>query len=348
MSDIFHGSQLESGLFQRVRTWRDAIPSLVLVDSLRVAGSPLLVTGVWIVLGLQDWLLTRLPGGPPLFPTRVDGPFGALTLPGLPETAPLGRELIRGLLLAALWLVPAALIARAGACYAAGRSQTLLDHGRVVAGRWANLLMTLLIPAVAVAALAGLLVVVGIACRLGGSWSVAPILSALVALPIATVAGTIAAGAVFAVPLAIVATVIERQPDSFDAISRGYEYLLRRPVHLALNLLGCVALLAVIGLLAEAITRAAIGVSAYALRIGSGTDVTTAWLLPMLTRFASAVVWTAAWGLVGATYLVMRQATSDQEVEDITVSAVDQQPPTMPSLVTKADESVSADGPSGG
>jgi len=52
----------------------------------------------------------------------------------------------------------------------------------------------------------------------------------------------------------------------------------------------------------------------------------------LLGHLPFAVAITAAWGQVGAIYLLMRQAANDQEIEDIAVSPVDTRVADMPTL----------------
>ena len=62
-------------------------------------------------------------------------------------------------------------------------------------------------------------------------------IAALLAIP----CGVLVFGANFAVPLGWAAMAVEREPDPLDALSRGYEYLYRRPLQLVMYLpsVGC-------------------------------------------------------------------------------------------------------------
>ena len=63
---------------------------------------------------------------------------------------------------------------------------------------------------------------------------------------LAVPAGLLAFGALFAIPLALVAMVNESDPDLFDSLSRGYEYLMRRPLSIVWYSLVCILLIYVI------------------------------------------------------------------------------------------------------
>src|SRR5690606_19535991 len=75
MSDTFSGYELESGILQRARQWRDLLPILVLAHALRVAGSPLYV-GLSLVAVLITDILAGI-GGVALRPGGFAGPGGA-------------------------------------------------------------------------------------------------------------------------------------------------------------------------------------------------------------------------------------------------------------------------------
>lgn len=374
MNEVFEGNRLETGVLQRARQWRDAIPALVLIDALRVAGSPLHVAGIWLTLALQAWFVALAVERPAAGPRPAETAVGSKLLvepsPGLqfrfvtPAETAVERERLAanraaaatgvaprvwpepfttlglargsGLLAASLllWLLPAAVVARAGACYVAGRPQSLTLHVRTVVSRWKALLGLLAILLGATLLLLGGLTLIGTLGRLasGGAGEWLAMAAAIVALPLAILTGLFTAGAVIALPLALVAVVIEKQHDAFDSLSRGYEYLFRRPIHLAFYVVGSAALLVVIGIAANAIAFAARTLGGAALAFGSGGDLSSRAMAGCLSSFPSAIVVTAALGLIGAIYLLMRQAANDQEIEDIAVSPVDLREPELPVL----------------
>lgn len=364
MSEVFEGNELETGVLQRVRRWRDAIPALVLVDALRVAGSPLSIGLVWVTLGVHRWLMgwgqpadiAWLPAGfsdPALgfgwitsltpFPDgAAGGGLAAATSAGGWATA-LGYA--RLVVLGLLWLVPIAILARAGACYAAGRPQPLSWHLGGVLRRYGKLVEAVLLPIVAVA-----ICLLGIVA-LGGVGRLADVpwlgwvggLVTLAAVPLAVFAGLLIAFSIVAVPLAIVAVVLEKQPDAVDSLSRGYEYSTRRLAHLAGYSLLAGILVGLVLFVGSWLAIAAAWAGGWGLRFGSGSDSLAAGLASCLALLPSAMAITALWGQIGAIYLLMRQAANDQEIEDIAVTAYDMRPDGLPSL--QVPEAASADAP---
>jgi len=322
--ETFAGYDLESGVLQRVRRWRDAIPALVLIDALRVAGSPLYVGLFWIALSA----LSCLPHS-----HSID-----FTSSGLPRSVfqPAGQFAWWSLVWAAsvigIGILPAALVARAGACYAAGRMQSFTENGRITLARWLRLLVIPIVPLAITAGLSIVMIAAGAFGRISGIGSMVVEATAIAALPIAILIGLIAGGAVVAVPLAITAAVLEKQSDVLDSLSRGYEYLFRRPVYLAFYGVCAFVLVAIVWQLANWVAAAALSIGGWGLRIGSGEAAAPRWFQWLLVRLPWAVANTAAWGQVGAIYLLMRKAANDQEIEDITVSPIDTKAADMPTL----------------
>jgi hypothetical protein len=320
-TDEFSGHDLEKGVLQRVRQWRDAIPALALIDALRVAGSPIYVGFVWAAL-----MLDAVSGGLSAIYLTAWDPFGFDS----PATG-VHRWLISGLSVVSAAIL-SALIGRAGACYAAGRAQSFLQNFRVVAGRCVWLVAILVTPAVFVAAFALILVVAGAIRRLGDAGEVLMEGATFLALPVAVMIGLIVAGSLLAVPLALVALAVEKQSDVFDSLSRGYEYVYRRPMHLAFYLACGSAMTGLVWILAYSIAFAGMAIGYFAIGIGAGVPADPGLFSLGLAMLPAAITMTAAWGLIGATYLLMRQAANQQELEDIAISDVDTAKPELPSL----------------
>ncbi|HBJ39099.1 MAG TPA: hypothetical protein DDZ51_31005 [Planctomycetaceae bacterium] len=320
----FSGYDLETGVLQRMRRWRDAIPVLVLIDALRVAGSPLYVSVFWIAVSIIS-----------LMPLTWWMEFPGETLPRLHIDGPAD---FRGwpFFLAVGWIaigtLPAGLAARAGGCYAAGRSQSFTENGRVTIVRWLRLFAIVLTPVGITTGLSVVMLAAGTFGRIGsiGHWVVEA--TAILALPTAILIGLIAAGAIVAVPLAIAAAVLEKQPDVLDSLSRGYEYLYRRPAYLFFCSVFAAILIVIVWQLATLVAGAAISIGGWGLRVGSGQASAPQGYRWLLVRLPIAVALTAAWGQIGAIYLLMRQAANDQEVEDIATSPIDTQSAEMPTL----------------
>jgi len=335
MSDQFSGYDLESGFLYRVRQWRDAMPVLALVPALRVAGSPTYVGWGWLVVLAGGWLNAQFWN------------FSFADLLAADETGnwalskSLGawQQWLAIVAIVLIAILPAMIVSRAGACYAAGRFQSFSQHACIAFGHVRQSLVSLILTLGIVIGLASVIAIGGLVGRWRGS--VGSILAegvGVLLIPVAILAGLIAAGAVVAVPLALTAMVIEKQSDALDSLSRGYEYLYRRPIHLLFFSLVSLVLLAIAWVMATAVSAAAILIGEMALRIGSGAEAPKLWVL-ILARLPLAVTLTAGWGQIGAIYLLLRQAANDQEIEDIAVSEVDLRPADMPTLRTSSDSS---------
>lgn len=407
MSEVFEGNRLESGMLQRVRRWRDAIPALVLVESLRVAGSPIHVGLAWLTLAVQELVFfvfnwaSRGGDAGAGHESHAAGVFDGRTIDGraiegkvvdiatmdlpvreapvdvathddpphdvavpdvpvveLPMTGWYGRieglgdwpfgdlvERIAGLgpwwgtlavvVLAMVWVVPVSLAARAGACYAAGRPQAFSNHLGVVRGRVMTLLGVILLPLLMVGAIG---VVLGLIGKVAGWIADLPIglipvwMLVVLALPFAIVAGVILAGAWVAVPLGLAGAAIEKQEDAFDALSRGYEYLLRRPVHLVVYGGVCWLLVKLMLFAGGMVVASASLVVDASIGWGGRFPEFASLVAGVLSRLPLGFGIAAAWGLIGGLYLLMRQAANDQEIEDIPVSPIDMRPTELPTL----------------
>ncbi len=356
MSDQFSGYDLETGILQRVRRWRDALPILILPLALRVAGSPL-----YVGLCLVAVLITRgiLAGAEP----AAGGPIAALayafSFSGAmvwshvlsPLAAMLGlltdfrwvdqtrtEDLLRLLALVAVWGLPAATLARAGACYAAGRDQSFLQNTAVALRRLFWVWSIAVLPVVAVLGLSLVMFVTGLLERLGRGGLWLSEWAALLSLPLVILVGLLAAGALVAVPLAWAAMTVEKRSDSIDSLSRGYEYLYRRPVQLVWYGLCGYGLTMIVFLIAVAVSSAGLVLATAAARAGSGNEAGQAWLQWIVGHLPLAVAAAAMWGLVGAVYLLMRQSANQQEIEDIAVSPVELRAAEMPTLQTATSE----------
>ena len=358
------GHDLESGVLSRLREWTDIFPWLRLGRTLRLAGSPpvlLIVSAalfVWLlVLGLFDVRPLGRPGqllvGPRISDQVLlnDSVFtesirlgGLPMLAGLPsrlldsnslrQAEPLhgGFRLLICLVSLLIWTPVLLLLLRQGALLTAGREMTGLGESlkfvlrRTPAGWWAAF-----IPFVCVALLAIPIVLAGwLEHALGGisilAWPLSLVL-VLLAIP----CGLLAFGAAFAVPLSWAAIANEPVPDPLDALSRGYEYLYRRPLQLALYTLIGAVVLWVVMLLATGISGSALGIAGRCL--GSGPLVggnvgalpegeivgpSLAARTAVLLLFVPVIVTiTLFWGLLGGVYLLLRRDAGGQEVEDL-------------------------------
>jgi hypothetical protein len=144
-----------------------------------------------------------------------------------------------------------------------------------------------------------------------------------VTVPFSILIGMIAGGGLVAAPLAVAAMVVEKQADLLDCLSRGYEYLFRRPVYLAFYTFCSAILVTLVCQLAVVVTNFSVAIGGWGLQIGMGESEPPTSFRWLLMRLPVAVFLAAVWGQIGAIYLLMRQVANDQELEDIAISAVD-------------------------
>jgi len=144
-------------------------------------------------------------------------------------------------------------------------------------------------------------------------------------IPFALAASLIGFGSLAAIPLAWAAISLERDGNAFDGISRGYEYVLRRPLQLVgYGLLGLVAVLilsrlaAGVGqvgwMLVESATTSGLGASDADPATGNSIPRWTQAVLLLLPKIA---VVTVGWSLVSWLYLLLRRSANSQEIEDL-------------------------------
>ncbi len=146
-----------------------------------------------------------------------------------------------------LWLPSALVLVRQGALLSAGRPMVSLRRGYSIALRQTPMAcLVATVPLICVVTIALSILLFGWLARLTGAIPGADHLWAVIVVLIAIPCGFLAFGANVAVPLAWSAAANERDCDALDSLSRGYEYLMRRPLHLACYGLIAVLILAVI------------------------------------------------------------------------------------------------------
>lgn len=337
MSEPFSGHDIEAGLLQRVRSWRDLFPPLGLIPALRVAGSPLHVL-MWL-----GWLILIQC----LLVQFTDIPFPKLQWLSLRsaeaslETSSLADQLVTisirdwvilGII-ELLSIFPAAISMRAGALYTAGRDgEGFGDTVKLTLNRWKTLLQVSLLPWVCILGLALPLLLVAAASRIPTvGRAIAESLGLLVS-PLLLVIGILAAGAMFAIPLALASTAVEKRDDGFDALSRGYEYVLRRPVQTVVYFISSLLLMLLVGAIFTLISIAAISVAGTALSlVNDHLAMLSVWEM-IFTTLPLAAVATTKTALFGAMYLLLRYDANSQEIEQIETSASDRKKPSLPTL----------------
>jgi hypothetical protein len=338
MSENFKGHDPESGLLQRARTWRDVLPQLVMLNSLRVAGSPLFV-GLWLIVATIDFAL--LSAGQVVLPAQLrEGLLGIASGPASKVAEALNdwSPLKMGLLLVAILiaLIPMALTMRAGAIYAAGREGESVTAGvKFVAARFLTLLTVFALPIVCSVGLLVPIAANALVERVPGVGTALSELVAVVTVPFAILLGLIAAGTAIAIPLGWAAVAIEKRNDAFDALSRGYEYLYRRPVQCFLGIVLNVLLTSLVSAIAFAVATASSLGCSLVYRLFSGEQQLPVVMQIALGNLPVAVAFAAWFANLGALYLLLRQFANQQEIEDIAVSEVDRRGQGLPKFKPK-------------
>jgi hypothetical protein len=231
-----------------------------------------------------------------------------------------------------VWTPIALLVMRQGALLTAGRSMAGLREALgIAASRVPRAWMAALVPTLCVAVIALPIFLLGLAGTWVGKVELLETVAAMAMALIAILAGVLAFGAHFAVPLGWAAIATESNPDPLDSLSRGYEYLLRRPLSLvAYGLLSAILTL-VVTALASGIASAAVVVVAGVLQYSGDSQPLLERTANILHWFPVAVAVTLAWGLVGGVYLLLRRDAGGQEVEDVWIPPSEPAPP-LPSL----------------
>ncbi|MGB7346552.1 MAG: hypothetical protein WBD20_20190 [Pirellulaceae bacterium] len=332
--EIHTGYDYESGFLMRARQWTDLLPWLRLVRVMRVAGSPPLVLLVAITFavwfsGHVNFFRDSVSSG--LSAKAIEKSLASRdTLAVLPryiqlmiptdvfqlESRGSWWEPFAAMLWSLLiWLPTTLLLMRQGGLLTAGRPMMgFVDAGKFAIRRSPYALVIAFVPLLCVLFICLALAVLGWVSR-AGDWIAYP-LSILTAI-IALACGLLAFGANIATPLGWAALANEKEPDPLDALSRGYEYLYRRPLQLVIHGLAGMVILFVVTTLAALVAVSAVNVSNYALALSGAPKETIVSTALMLSFFPSVVAVTLFWSIVGGVYLLMRYDANGQEVEDI-------------------------------
>ncbi len=347
-SGEFHtGYDLESGLLARFREWTDLFPWLRLGRTLRVAGSPLMVGLVALTFilwwSVQVWIVQQMPeaagfgyrNAPPIVESLL-----AYTSQWIPISAfswdqgeidfvTASAVIVWGLL---VWTPIVLYLLRQGALLTAGRELVGLELGlrraiRLTPIGW----LIALVPLACVLVFGLMILVAGWLARLiaGISFLEAPL--ALLVVIIAIPAGLLGFGAYIAIPLGWAALANEKDPDALDALSRGYEYLYRRPLKVAWYAFLSTLILLIITAITASIAEVASWV-VIAVLGAAGTEAGFAdRVIGMLAFYPLVVGMALFWALVGGVYLLLRYDAGQQEIEDLWQPSPKPEPP-LPQL----------------
>ncbi|TWU35129.1 hypothetical protein [Novipirellula artificiosorum] len=336
---VHTGHDLEVGILSRVREWVDLFGWLRLVRTLRFAGSPTMVSlsvltlMVWwlgpycvsherLQLAAIDGSATSLMHASNDSLTQLTGYFrgiNATTLfhPGLADRSLLacGGSILWTLL---VWAPAALVFARQGALLTAGRSMMpIAEASRMAVKRSPSAWIAALVPFACVLMMAVMIFAVAWGTRLAPESLAVQIPGAIFIALLSIPCGLLAFGANVAVPLAWSALSNEKDPDSLDSLSRGYEYLYRRPLHLLIHLAVAWVLLMVVALLATTVALTAALISWTVLDLAAAPAELSGWVGQILSILPIASCFAFAWALIGGVYLLMRHEAGGQQVEDL-------------------------------
>ena len=339
--ELHRGHDLETGLLARLRDWTDLLGWLRLVRTLRIAASPTMVgmvaTAFAIWLTLTSALSPRIdtvPNG--ATPSAWGIPHGTLDVfsslhpviwlvdPRKDESTNLTRLLLNFVFATLLWTPLLLILTRQGARLTAGlEMESLTTLARRSITRTPIAWLIPLVPIACATVLA--LPAFGLAWCLRVSesiWVIQLFLGVLLVLGMMPV-GLLLFGSLFASPLGYAAIANEENPDSLDALSRGYESLLRRPLHLFGNLMVAVVLMIIVWAITSGAAHFAIEVAAFIMGTVGVSKKTICLMEAMIQWVPQVVNLTLCWALVGGIYLLLREATCQQHVEDLWVPFVD-------------------------
>lgn len=337
------GYDFESGMFNRVREWTDLLPWVRLGRLLRVAISPPLLGCVLLTCLihqlLANWdIVFELPDTSRTF--YWDGwnsVFGNLWSRDFDEVTgweiatrsslkqlPWYTAVSQIVMAIVLWSPVALVLIRQGALLTAGRTLSPLGISAPLCfKRLPQSWLTALVPMVCVTMIGAAILCIG---WIAGKLPSADWIQWIISIPIALLAipcGILGFGQIVAVPLGWAATVCEKDPDPLDSLSRGYEYLYRRPIQLIFYIAVSVFIFWVVHLMSTWVAGAAAAVADAVLSIALPTPddgethaivSSVSGLLRLLPLAATLAV---ALSSIGGIYLLLRRDAGKQEVEDI-------------------------------
>ena len=316
---VHSGYQFESGMFARARSWTDLFPWIALVRVMRLLASPTAIAVAAIAWLLSGWVVTLFVADSLTAITRFRiGQSPGIGLGILSELLSVSWPRLVGVVIALLviWIPVSAVLTRQGAALTAARDlpefrQTL----RLFVMRWSSCFVVPTLPILCVVGLLAALFVLRLPSVAIGweafSTATGWLLGILV-LP----AGLIGFGALVAIPLASAAMMCEPDPDPIDSLSRGYEYLYRRPLHLLWYAVVCSTIVFAVRVVFSGVFTMS-GMFIQTVSTPFGHDE----VLVASASLAIGAVWTGAQitltlGLLGGVYLLLRHDAGGQHVEE--------------------------------
>ena len=192
------------------------------------------------------------------------------------------------------------LLARQGALLTAGRAMVGLKAGALhVIRRSPPAWVAAIAPIACVLAIGMIIAVLGWLAQLAASVVAVEAVLVILAVLFAIPCGLLAFGALVAVPLGWAALVNEGDPDALDSLSRGYEYLFRRPLQLVLYTVLSLGILVIVGSLASAVASSATHVATNVLELTRVSPRGVLLTEQVLQLLPISVMLTLLWSLVG-------------------------------------------------
>ncbi|MEM6468990.1 MAG: hypothetical protein AAF802_05425 [Planctomycetota bacterium] len=309
--DVHRGYEFEEGMFARIRSWVDVAPWIRLGRAMRLLSSPPSFVAVLLVI-----VLWNLAGFATPLPLRLADVFAVTQRPFSVVSLFEPRhwtEFAKAIAVIVVGIPCFQFVARSGVVLCAGHPPPPVRQTiQMVRER---MISSLVLPLIPMGCLAVFVLLAWIA-RVPGAMAESPAWDALVGVGLAIAClpvGILGFGACFAIPMALVAMVAEPDPDPIDSLSRGYEYLYRRPLQLTFYLGIGLVLVLVSQWIAEGVCETV----RFAADQLSENQVERAGAEFATERFLEAWVSTLTIGIIGGIYLLLRYNAGGQEVEDI-------------------------------
>lgn len=299
-----------------MRSWEDLAPWIRLTRVLRLLASPIHIGLVAIAWGLTLQMIAYAVEGELPVPKLVQWQTPLEFLTRLVRSSGGGpTSLLLGLILL-VWTPVIQFSARAGAALTAGKPLPVHKATRqLVQSRiWKSYLVPI-VPCLCILAFAVLVFLVRVPSLVVDVPAISMVTGWLIGIGSIPI-GVLGFGALFAIPLGLVAMASEPDPDPIDSLSRGYEYLYRRPLAVIWYLIVCAALIYLTSVLVGGIVAAAsLAASAIVLSI-AGNEAQLFAAENALEIIFNAWIMTFAFGLLGGVYLLLRGDAGGQDIDD--------------------------------
>ena len=336
--EIHAGYKFEEGMFARLRSWVEVAPWIRLARVLRILASPLYVGLVAIALALTVTIFSGLfqkyrgPSSFWQFDSFADQAVQIRVTGGILQLV------FFVLFLWLVWIPVIQTVCRGGAALTSGKSLPSAGSSlRLVVSRvWKSYLVPM-IPLMCVLTFAFFVFLIRIpSLVLNVQWisMVTGWAIGIASIPI----GILGFGALFAIPFGVAAMVNEPAPDPIDSLSRGYEYLFRRPLSLIWYFAVSVVLIFLSGYMFSGVGWATSLVVAAITSAARLDEVQRESAFVVIRLIVSAWQLTLAFGLLGGVYLLLRRDACGQEAEDLWEPPKGPSEP-LPSLPREAKES---------